>query len=99
MICSECHFDFSNIKEPDDWAFEISRQINADLYINPMGGREIFNVNKFKNAGIEIMFLEPKEKRYRQSRRKYVPWLSIIDVMMFNSIKEISEMLDNVKLV
>ena len=97
-ICSEYHFDFTNVRGPGDWAFEITRQVGADLYINPIGGRDIFDVNKFNSAGIEIRFLEPKENIYIQSCRKYVPWLSIIDVMMFNSIKEISEMLDEVKL-
>ena len=54
--------------------------------------------DKYFNEGIEIHFLKSCEMKYKQSRRAYVPWLSIIDVMMFNSIENINVMLNEYEL-
>ena len=97
-ISSKNGFDFSNVIGPGDWALEISKQLEASVYINPIGGREIFNKDKYFSEGIEIQFLKSCDMKYRQSRRDYVPWLSIIDVMMFNSIENIKLMLDEYEL-
>ncbi len=98
-ICSKMDLDFSNVKQPGDWALEISKQTNADTYINPTGGIGLFDKEKFRKEGIHIDFLKPKEVHYKQSRRTFVPWLSILDVMMFNSKDEIKKMLNEYELV
>ena len=72
--------------------------MNASLYINPIGGQEIFNRDKFAYSGINIKFIKSNFIEYKQSRREYVPWLSIIDLMMFNSIDTIRKMLSLYKL-
>ncbi len=97
--CSDLHFDFSRIETSGDWAFEITRQSNAITYINPVGGRELFDMKKFLANGIEVKFIKPNEIIYGQSKRDFVPWLSIIDVMMFNSPETINKMLDDFELV
>ena len=35
------------------------------------------------------MFLEPKLVEYKQFGKDFIPWLSIIDTLMFNSVDEI----------
>tara|TARA_Y100000590_G_scaffold440912_1_gene566906 strand:- start:434 stop:1150 length:717 start_codon:yes stop_codon:yes gene_type:complete len=97
-ISSKEKFDYTNVTGPGDWALEISKQMNASLYINPIGGEKIFNRNKFENSDIEIKFIKPNIIEYKQSKRKYVPWLSIVDVLMFNSIDTIIKMLSLYKL-
>ena len=97
-ISSKEQFDYTNVIGPGDWALEISKQMNASLYINPIGGQEIFNRDKFAYSGINIKFIESNFIKYKQSRREYVPWLSIIDLMMFNSIDTIRKMLSLYKL-
>lgn len=94
VVSSKEEFDYSQVNGPGDWALEISKQINARKYINPMGGRELFSKKKFADAGIELSFLKPQDLDYKQSRREYVPWLSIIDVIMFNPVDRIKEFLD-----
>jgi len=60
----------------------------ASVYINPIGGLHLYNRSNFKDKGIELFFIKVKDLTYRQFENKFVPYLSIIDVMMFNSVKK-----------
>ena len=95
-IASTIDFDKEMIKEPGDWALSICNSMNAQNYINPYGGYEIFDENKYNQNGVDIKFLKSKLTPYQQSwRKEFMPGLSIIDVMMFNSKEKIKEMLLN----
>lgn len=72
---------------------------NADRYINPLGGQKLYDNISFLNNDIELKFLKSKEINYSQFNNKFIPWLSIIDVMMFNSPHRIKEMLDEYELI
>lgn len=67
---------------------ELCKIVQADTYINPIGGVELYNKEEFKNEGIELQFLKANNIIYPQFKNEFVPFLSIIDVMMFNE-KEI----------
>ena len=49
----------------------------------------------FGAHGVDLKFLKTKPFEYKQLGDKFVPWLSIIDVMMFNSPDAIRECLDS----
>ena len=57
----------------------------ASVYINAIGGVELYSREHFANAGLDLKFLASKPLVYRQFDESFVPWLSIIDVMMFNA--------------
>lgn len=78
---------------------EICKKLNSKIYINAIGGRELYRKLDFDNAGINLSFIKTKEIEYKQFDDEFVPWLSIVDVMMFNSIDEIRKMLNNYKLI
>ncbi len=63
----------------------LCRHVGADVYINAIAGQELYSKEDFSAHGIELKFLKTKPFEYRQLGDKFVPWLSIIDVMMFNS--------------
>lgn len=67
---------------------------NADVYINPVGGVQLYNKDDFKNECLDLHFLNANDFEYKQFENEFVPWLSIIDVMMFNSKEEITEKLE-----
>ncbi|AKB46571.1 WbqC-like protein family protein [Methanosarcina sp. Kolksee] len=94
-IFSEMDLELGDISGPGDWALRISQALGADTYINPPGGVEIFDKNKYRENGIDLQFLKVNLSRYTQKRSNFEEALSIIDVMMFNSIEEINKMLDN----
>ncbi|NVO02112.1 MAG: WbqC family protein [Bacteroidetes bacterium] len=78
---------------------EICKNRNATEYINPIGGVNIYNKETFFQNGIKLHFLKSNNINYSQLQNEFAPWLSIIDVMMFNSKKEIKEMLNQYDLI
>jgi hypothetical protein len=44
-------------------------------------------------------FIKSRPIEYKQYKNDFVPWLSMIDVLMFNSKEQIKEFLDNYELV
>jgi hypothetical protein len=77
-----------------DKVLDICRILNADIYINAIGGRELYDADDFAERGVELRFLNAGLTPYKQLKNEFVPGLSIIDVLMFNSPERIREMLD-----
>jgi len=77
----------------------ICNVLQATEYINAIGGIQLYSKEMFKGQGIELKFIRSKPIEYKQFNNEFVPWLSILDVMMFNSVEEISKMLDNYELL
>lgn len=71
----------------------ICKARNADTYVNPIGGIQLYIKDEFKNEGIDLHFIKANDFDYKQSNNEFVPWLSIIDVMMFNSKETITKIL------
>ena len=78
---------------------EICKRNNATTYINAIGGEDIYDKSFFKEHKIDLTFIKPREIGYQQFKNDFVPWLSIIDVLMFNSIEEVQLMLDSYELI
>jgi hypothetical protein len=78
---------------------EICRINNASQYINPIGGTELYTKDDFVTFGINLCFIKSKKIEYMQNKAEFVPWLSIIDVMMFNSPEKVNRILDDFELV
>lgn len=62
----------------------LCRAVRADTYINLIGGQDLYSKPEFAAQGIELLFLKSRPYEYPQLGAPFVPWLSIIDVMMFN---------------
>jgi len=94
---SEMNPELPEIYEPDEWALYISKWLGADSYVNPPGGLAFFDRKKYENHGINLEFIKPELTEYRQyPGQDFIPELSIIDVLMFNSINQIQGMLSNI---
>jgi len=65
----------------------------ANEYLNPIGGIKLYEKDRFKGEGIDLYFLKTNDVIYKQFNNDFVPSLSIIDVMMFNSKEKIKEYL------
>ncbi len=76
-----------------DRILHICEQNAASEYINLPGGRELYDAPSFASRNIALGFLRPELTPYRQFDKPFVPALSIVDVMMFNSRSAISELL------
>ncbi|GAB0167070.1 WbqC family protein [Lysinibacillus sp. CTST325] len=93
VVFSEMNIKVEDVNSADEWALNISKALNATEYINPPGGVSFFNKQKYKDSNIELKFINNKLQQYKQFHFNFIPGLSIIDVMMFNSIEEIHKML------
>ena len=78
----------------EERVIETCKQLNADIYRNPIGGLKLYKKNNFNREGIELEFLESKDTEYNQFIDEFIPKLSIIDVLMFNSKEKVKNLLD-----
>ena len=78
---------------------DICRREKATTYINPFGGMELYSQSIFYEKNIELFFIKANKSIYPQFSEEFVPFLSIIDVLMFNDIHDIHEQLDNFTLL
>ncbi len=92
-IVHSCDFERDHQLRAQDMVLDICKKFNATNYINTIGGQKLYSSEVFKDHGINLNFIEPEITEYRQFKNEFVPKLSIIDVMMFNSREEIDEML------
>jgi hypothetical protein len=77
----------------------ICRHLQADCYLNTIGGRTLYDCDVFNARGIELRFLQSRLDAYPQFGQAFVPRLSIVDVLAFNSPPRAREMLEHFDLV
>lgn len=97
-IFSEMELVLGDVGAPDEWALEICKSIGAKEYWNPPGGKSFFDKSKYDAVGIKLCFHEVGLAEYDQKRQPFETGLSIVDVLMFNSIETVNKMLDNYEL-
>lgn len=65
---------------------DICLREGADVYVNPPGGRELYDAPVFSEAGVLLQFLRPELQNLQlTSVGEEGPVLSILDLMMYNS--------------
>lgn len=67
-----------------DRVVEINQVLGAQHYINPIGGVDLYDKDEFLKQGITLSFIKSREIHYQQFGNNFIPYLSILDVMMFN---------------
>ena len=69
-----------------DRILDICGHEQADSYLNLPGGRDLYDTAAFQARGIELLFIEPNfEAMNLQHGGQEGPYLSILDLVMFNS--------------
>jgi len=86
-------------KKGEERIIDICKCLKADTYINAIGGQALYNKEKFRNNNIELKFIQTQPIEYKQYQNEFIPWLSIIDIMMFNSKEVINQQLDKYTLI
>ena len=98
-ICETSENYNNKIKSGQERVLDICRIEQASQYINPIGGTKLYSKNTFKENGIVLNFVKSKPIVYTQFDNDFSPWLSIIDVLMFNSVSEVNKMINQYELV
>lgn len=79
--------------------FDFCRRLGGDTYLNAVGGQDLYHFDDFEKHGVTLKFIHPNIRPYRQFDNEFVPGLSILDVIMFNSLDAIKDMLNDFGLI
>lgn len=96
-VYSELNWGQEKRQGPEDIALGICQAAGASEYLNPPGGAGLYNPDAFSEHGIKLTIQSFTNMTYDCGRYQFVPNLSIIDVMMWNSRANIKHYLDMTK--
>lgn len=97
VISSSLEIDHS--LKSQDKVIAICESLKASAYFNPIGGLDLYDTESFEKQNIKLNFMKSNPIEYPQLGNAFVPWLSIIDVMMFNDKATIKKYLDDFSFV
>lgn len=75
--------------------YDFCQRLGGDTYINAVGGQDLYHFDDFEKHGVKLKFIHPNIRPYKQFHSEFVPGLSILDVIMFNPLSTIKEMLED----
>ena len=78
---------------------DICRQEQADTYINPIGGVNLYDRSRFLKHNVPLYFLRSRPVNYCQGKVEHVAWLSIMDVLMFNEPAAVRRLFTEIDLI
>lgn len=93
IVSSEIAIDHQ-LKNQDK-VLALCEAVGASTYLNTIGGMALYAKEDFLSNGIELKFIRPTPFEYPQFDGQFVPWLSIIDVMMFNPLEETGKVISS----
>ena len=70
---------------------EICRAMSADHYLNPIGGRDLYDFANFAGKGICLEFLQSKLTPYERRGQEFVPALSVVDQLAYVGLSALKE--------
>jgi hypothetical protein len=88
-ITASSTLDIDHTLKSQSKVIAICKNLNASTYINAIGGQDLYNVQDFKNEGLDLKFVKSPPLNYKQYKNEFVPWLSVLDVVMFNKRQDI----------
>lgn len=103
LVASSSVYDNGQLKAQER-ILDICQQEGATRYINPIGGMELYDKPTFAQADIELNFIQAKRVDYPQMNRtggpnNFIPWLSVLDALMFCDVPTVQAMLGEYELV
>lgn len=70
-------------EDPDERLISITKHFGAETYLSGAGGKEYMDLDKYRKAGIQVMFQEFRHPVYDQLFGEFEPFMSVID-LIFN---------------
>lgn len=66
-----------------DKVISLCKAVGAEVYINPIGGLDLYDKEIFKKHKVSLQFIRSNQIKYPQYGAEFVPNLSIVDLLMF----------------
>lgn len=83
----------------EEKVLSLCKAVGATMYINAIGGQHLYSKDRFAAHKIQLQFIKSDTIQYSQFSNNFVPWLSIVDVLMFNSKQDIIRYLNSYTLI
>ena len=78
----------------------ICKKMNATEYINPINGKFLYDSKEFNENNLEIKIIKmSNEISYSQNSPTFISNLSIIDVLMFNTIENVRSLIGKYEII
>lgn len=90
--------DIDHSLKAEQKVIAICKALHADTYVNLSGGIELYTKENFEKENIQLKFIKSKSIYYEQLGNTFIEWLSIVDVLMFNTTNAVIDMLDEYNL-
>ena len=74
-----------------DKVLALCKAVGTGVYINAIGGMDLYSRQEFQAHGIELKFIRSRPFVYPQLGNEFVPWLSIVDALMFNPLDRVQD--------
>lgn len=89
-----------NIEEvKSERIISICNKYNANTYINPIGGTELYSKEYFNQKELTLTFVKTEDFKYNQFNLPHTPYLSIIDVLMHQGKKGTQKLIQQYNLI
>ncbi len=98
QIILSSSLDIDHELKSQDRIIEMCKYLKTDTYVNAIGGKELYDKESFNKEGIDLKYIRTKKIEYDQFDHDFVPWLSIIDILMFNDIEKVKGYLNEYEL-
>lgn len=83
----------------EERVYDFCHRLGADRYINAIGGQALYGKEAFRREGIDLYFICSEAAPYDQECTPFVPDLSVLDAIMFNSREALHERLGQYRLI
>ncbi|WP_271424725.1 WbqC family protein [Aequorivita sinensis] len=110
-----CIKDYINIKTPiqvfsklgkdvhllraQDKVIGVCKALQATHYINSFGGKHLYDSESFEKENLQLLFFRTSHIEYSQFDNDFIPFLSIMDVCMFNNVAQVQEYLSHFEII
>jgi hypothetical protein len=99
-ILLESEMELPGGLKAEEKIIHVCKNLKGDCYVNAIGGMSLYSASHFTESGITLKFIKTNESlKYKQFNEPFIPGLSILDVMMFNSKAEIKNLLEEYDLI
>jgi len=92
------NINYDRNKSAADKLISITKELKCSDYVNSPGGKELYEKGYFLSENVALHFIEPKIKEYTQGGSNFVPYLSIIDVLMWCDKETVIKLLNSYNL-
>ena len=99
IICESSKLDRDKTLRGEKRIIDICKNFKCDHYINAIGGVSLYRNEAFESEDIKLSFLKTDKIEYKQFDGEFYENLSILDLLMFNSITDVKKMLNKFELI